>query len=272
MMQTHLERFLCDLEAAIAYKGIGKNDGLSHTDLMFCARDIAEAVGSPRKLAVDLGTGRGQSACLLSLLADEVYTVDYRCKPSSVNTAKGLIERYSDTDRIEFYQTRSTDPGFIDHATEAKTRRVDLLFVDTLHTAEQVRHEIQIWFPLLADDAVVCFHDAVWCADTVTATVLQMATADTHRSLLHGPEMIDDWPGLGRVGVAEDGRPLRQSTDEIIDAVDQITFDVAEWQAPADFDPTVHDAAIALELRWPGMLVVRRGTKTWTDLAARVHA
>jgi len=40
-----------------------------------------------------------------------------------------------------------------------KDKKIDYLFIDDDHSAEHLQEEIDVWLPLLADNAIVAFHD-----------------------------------------------------------------------------------------------------------------
>jgi len=59
-----------------------------------------------------------------------------------------------DVVNLEYLRTVLPLPSFVQIDLE-----VDLLFIDTVHTAEGAQSDIDQWFPLLTDNAVVVFDD-----------------------------------------------------------------------------------------------------------------
>lgn len=56
---------------------------------------------------------------------------------------------------------RMTTQAFIETSPYAELPAVDLLFVDSLHTAEQASFDHRAFLPLLSEQAVVLFHDSI---------------------------------------------------------------------------------------------------------------
>lgn len=118
-------------------------------------RLFVEALGGSPDTIVELGVRGGEStfvfervarlagAELVSVDVDETsYTTDY----------DGW--HFVQSDDIEFAE------GFGDWCdTAGVDSTVDVLFIDTSHLYDHTVAEIDAWFPHLADDAVVFFHD-----------------------------------------------------------------------------------------------------------------
>ena len=261
-----LERYIADLDANVALEGIGKSNR-RHADIRFHARHMAEAVFSRRcQKIVELGTCTGEGLTLLSNAAcadGDVWTVDIRRKNDAYKDS--LLRRYPPLSRIHVLTGDSADPSVVVQVmTDGKM--IDALFVDSSHLRDRVLKEVAAWFPHLADDAVVFFHDAVLCHDTVKVTIDDLveglnihrwcADFDVTKHTLH------DVPGHPAAGIAADGRPLSQVE------VDDRRPGATECRVlRADFsDDVVHSGGIDLVyellLGWPGLV-------TLTELSSR---
>jgi hypothetical protein len=115
----------------------------------------------------------------------------------------------------------SCNQQFVD-AVMKDERKIDTLFVDSLHTRAQVTRELFTWLPFLSDKCIIFFHDTVWCHDTVKVLIDDILenfkvykfckNFDEKRSV------IDRWcKAPAAVGIQE-GRPIVQSVGEIVDA------------------------------------------------------
>lgn len=107
------------------------------------------------RLIVELGVGKGHSTFALERVAKlcgaRLVSVD-RYDRSEVCTWEEWI--FTVQDDVEFAaqfgswsRERGIDP------------KVDVLFIDTSHTYEHTKGEIEAWFPWLADNSKVFFHD-----------------------------------------------------------------------------------------------------------------
>lgn len=264
-----LEKFLDDLESGRAYEGMRKNSGAKHTDMKYCARYMSAFLAGKKKV-VELGTGRGQGFVLFCNAINEgtVTTVDIRKKNKDIVDAVSARYPGNVAGKQEFGD--SVDDKIIQRVM-ADGKPIDVLFIDSLHTRERVLLEVRAWFPHLAEDAVVFFHDALWCFDTVYE-VVNYIIEDTDYSRHVKPHakfedfVIDDWPGLGKVGIdSHTMRPYVQSKDEIVDTIpdaDELTVDLSERDGSG--------LRYELMIEWPGLITITNASKElWGKMAER---
>lgn len=106
------------------------------------------------KLIVELGTRGGESTftlekaariCGARLLCVDLEDCKDKCSPETV---------FVKSDDIEFGK------NFKNWAMQNSfPQEIDFLFIDTSHEFEHTKKEIEIYFPLLSENAVVAFHD-----------------------------------------------------------------------------------------------------------------
>jgi predicted O-methyltransferase YrrM len=120
------------------------------------------------RLIVDLGAGRGKSACYLSVGSWEgsgarVLSIDlWGSHADSAAARRGdLGRRMFDLQiRLEGVPSLITAiRGRTDVVPPLGGRLVGLLFVDAGHSADAVRADLRAWLPRLAPGAIVMLHD-----------------------------------------------------------------------------------------------------------------
>jgi len=108
-------------------------------------------------LVVNLGVYRGKSCMVFceGLGSHRVVGIDnWRGgKNGGIGSSFELAKEYIE----EFGYNPEIITG--DSCESYDIREIACLFIDTKHTAIQLENELQIWMPLLLDDAVVMLHD-----------------------------------------------------------------------------------------------------------------
>lgn len=103
---------------------------------------------------VELGTRYGISttAFMVSNRVDKLVSIDIE--------TDFACQFFDHDERFTFYKSDSTDKTTRDLVLHCNFDQIDLLFVDTLHTTEQVLAELDIWFDMVKPDGLIVFHDA----------------------------------------------------------------------------------------------------------------
>ena len=100
---------------------------------------------------VELGTCTGGSTSHLAAgTSGNVLSIDIEIRPDAK-------ERLFAFDNVELMQGDTRDPALV--AEVAKLGPIDLLFIDTDHTAEQVTIELALFGPLVRPGGLVFFDD-----------------------------------------------------------------------------------------------------------------
>ncbi len=103
------------------------------------------------KLVVELGTCTGGSTSHLAAgTSGQVLSIDIEIRADA-------RERLLVFDNIEFIQGDTRSPELV--AEVAKYGPIDLLFIDTDHTAEQVTAELALFGPLVRPGGLIFFDD-----------------------------------------------------------------------------------------------------------------
>jgi cephalosporin hydroxylase len=116
---------------------------------------FAEAISVQPKLIVELGVRGGESTFVFErvsrLMGAKLVSVDIEdCSTSSSFKDWTFVQQ----DDVQFAKNFKS-------WCEARniTPQIDLLFIDTSHLYDHTVEEIKYWFPLLADQCRVIFHD-----------------------------------------------------------------------------------------------------------------
>jgi predicted O-methyltransferase YrrM len=134
-----------------------------------------------RRVVVEIGTWYGRSAKALTLGGGTVYTVD-SWTGLSTERETDPTDNPPNVVRNEFFRRLQPDieagrvvPVWAD-SVEAAGRlnrlRVDMLFLDGLHTYEQVSADLAAWLPLVKVGGLVCGHD--WDREDVRRAALEV--------------------------------------------------------------------------------------------------
>ncbi len=102
-------------------------------------------------LVVELGTCTGGSTSHLAAgTSDKVLSIDIEIRPDA-------RERLLAFQNVELMQGDTRDTELV--AEVAKRDPIDLLFIDTLHTADQVTAELALFGPLVRPGGLIFFDD-----------------------------------------------------------------------------------------------------------------
>jgi hypothetical protein len=119
---------------------------------------------------VETGRCSGQSTVLFSGIAQETGGFFYSFDPadwghdliSGFNNKYGIQSQYYNyVVDLSFNADKYLSPDF----------KIDVLFLDSLHTYECVKQETLIFEKYLSDKSIILFHDTVWCFDSVMGWV-----------------------------------------------------------------------------------------------------
>lgn len=105
---------------------------------------------------VDIGVRFGCSSAIMSIDSvrknNRIYGIDVDYSTFNGNSILG-----------ENYTKLLGDSSTIGKNTKIKDlKKVDVLFIDSLHVREQVLCELYYWFPRLNNNALIVFHDSHW--------------------------------------------------------------------------------------------------------------
>ena len=129
----------------------------SNSDLGENAYKMAEFLTDKRDaIFVDIGVRDGYSSGILAIGAAErnntIYGIDV-----NFNTFRSELV---DSDR--YYQLEGDSSTIGKYAEIDDLNSVDFLFIDSLHTREQVLCEMYYWVPRMTEGSTVAFHDSHW--------------------------------------------------------------------------------------------------------------
>lgn len=112
-----------------------------------------EVIGRKDAVVLELGVDRGQSTKIFLNAVDG--------KPSSRLVSVDIRDcsSVSDSDKWTFVQEDSANIAEIVKAAPVLEAGIDIIYIDSLHTAEHVRQEIFGWFPYLNKGGVMFFDD-----------------------------------------------------------------------------------------------------------------
>lgn len=108
------------------------------------------------KLVVELGTDKGTSGVFMSVANSRPTVISIDIERVPLENLRAVSKNYS-LDNLITYLGSSTDQSTLDDIQ--KYGKIDLLFIDTIHTFEQASTEYRLWKPLLSDDALVVHDD-----------------------------------------------------------------------------------------------------------------
>lgn len=129
----------------------------SNSDLGENAYKMAEFLSDKRdSVFVDIGVRDGYSSGILSIAAAErnntVYGIDV-----NFNAFKTEL-----VDEHRYLQLEGDSSTIGKYVEIDDLDKVDFLFVDSLHTREQVLCELYYWVPRMTQGSTVAFHDSHW--------------------------------------------------------------------------------------------------------------
>ena len=137
---------LQNLEELVKYSETHDTDISSHLPTIYKAVSDFKP-----KLIVELGVRDGESSKVFDLVARETgcHVIGCDLEDCQYNVTNG---QFIQCDDIKL-------AGLFTKYFGSKSQAIDVLFVDTSHLDWHTRTEIGSWFPLLADRALVIFHD-----------------------------------------------------------------------------------------------------------------
>lgn len=189
---------------------------------------------------VETGRCTGQSTNLFSAIAQESNGYMYSFDPqdwgrnliTGINNKYGISSNYYNyVVDLSFNADKYLPPDF----------KIDVLFLDSLHTYDCVKQETLLFEKRLKNKSIIFFHDTVWCFDSVMGwikdylqdkDVKYIKHPDTHKAqcehceknwgkpnALHGrPHMIGN-------------RPDFQGTPEVVASphYQKLSYDFIQW-------------------------------------------
>ncbi len=128
--------------------------------------DIAAHIGFIRDVSrgnvLELGVRDGVSTCALLM-----GVKDRGGHVWSVDTDIRCAFRFSGDEDWTFVPTDSLDESSIRSA--GLPEKIDVLFLDTTHTFEQVYAELKLWGPRVVENGIILIHDVITYAGAGTA-------------------------------------------------------------------------------------------------------
>lgn len=197
----------------------------------------------PNKPLTICETGRctGQSTNLFSAIAQKTNGkfISFDISDWNKTHIENINVRYG-IDRSHYrYITDSSlnAPLYLDSNT-----KIDVLFLDSLHSYEQVKQETLTFEKYLSDSYIIFFHDTVWCFDTVMGWikdylqdkfVIYAKNRNTHAKQCEYCEKFNA-PNLmhGRPIMMPEGRPNFQSPYDKIELspyYNSINYNFIKW-------------------------------------------
>lgn len=130
-------------------------EGFMHPDELDALMELA-----CNKDVLEIGSYKGSSARWMACVARSVMCVDTfkACDNGQDQTGDTLAAFLKATERFKnviYFQVSSKDAAdlvLIDN-------QFDLIFLDAMHTYEDVKSDIQMWWPRLRSGGVMAFHD-----------------------------------------------------------------------------------------------------------------
>lgn len=198
---------------------------------------------------VETGRATGQSTNLFSAIAQETGGYFYSFDPADWN--RDYI--------LNINKKYNTEEGCFNYVADSSLNagnylpedfKIDVLFLDSLHTYDLVSKETLLFEKYLSKKAIIFFHDTVWCFDSVMGWVkdyladknpLYVKHSNTHR-----PQCVycNKWNEAGKMHgrpcMLPHGRPEFQSNFEVEESphYNTLNYDFINW-ADRDFDEAI---------------------------------
>jgi len=135
-------------------------------------RELAVMAASPNMQAVEIGSWTGLSAVLIGEVIQRVngnlYSIDwYKGSTDGAAHLKAATEVFDVPSifrqNIEHFKLENTVQLWIKTSEEAakefKDRSLNFIFIDGDHTYEAVKKDINLWYPKLMKNGIICGHD-----------------------------------------------------------------------------------------------------------------
>jgi len=107
------------------------------------------------KLILEVGACTGGMAWALSKLLPKdgkIVTIDIQQHP--------LLDNVLNSDnKIKFIQGYSQDPTTVNQVKEEFDNNIDILFIDGDHSYTGTMKDFELYYPLVRENGVICFHD-----------------------------------------------------------------------------------------------------------------
>lgn len=107
----------------------------------------------PNAIILELGVDRGQSTKVF------LNAIDQRSASHLISVDIRDCKEVSDSNMWTFIQSDSADVENIIKVAPILKKGIDIIYIDSLHTAEHVYKEIFAWFPYLKKGGIVYFDD-----------------------------------------------------------------------------------------------------------------
>lgn len=236
-----------DLFSGQNYQGMwhgSENWGKSadfHEHPFFVWNSIQKFLPNRKLNIVETGRATGQTTNLFSAISYQTGGHLFSFDPEDWN--RNYILKIN-----EKYGTESNYTYVVDSSLNAESYlpsdfKIDVLFLDSLHTYDLVSKETLLFEKYLNDKSIIFFHDTVWCFDAVMGWVKDYL-ADKNVVYAQHPdtktpqcEHCEEWgkAGLfhGRSHMLESGRPDFQSEMEIANSphYGSLNYDFIQWSS-----------------------------------------
>jgi len=128
-------------------------------EILWAMESIKRYMGNPLKNFLEIGSHGGGSLCMWSqIMADEgtLYGITLHDAPMQLQNTVSIITGK----RVSIINAPSELDSTKDRLVELLDgERLDGIFVDSLHTAEQSKRELDLYLPLLNSPGVFAYHD-----------------------------------------------------------------------------------------------------------------
>lgn len=146
----------------------------------------------PGRVIVEIGSYKGKSTTCLALGSRcganvPVYAIDPHTGSPEHIVKQGKVETF------RTFEANISKAGISDlvrpivkfsHDALADVKEpIGLLFVDGAHEYEAVTTDYQLWFPKLAAEGVIAFHDAIWWDGVAKAVSESVVPSDSLRKM-----------------------------------------------------------------------------------------
>jgi predicted O-methyltransferase YrrM len=158
----------------------------------------------PNHVIVEIGSYKGKPTTCLALGSRcgakvAVYAID----PHTGSPEH--IEKHGKVDTFHIFESNVLKAGiaefvrpvlkFSQDATVEVKEPIGLLFIDGAHEHEAVTKDFRLWFPKLAQNGVIAFHDAIWWKG-VTKAVSESIVSSTSQPTPFSKGCPKPWIGI----------------------------------------------------------------------------